>query len=298
MQDRIDYIDTYIEKAEEGKLGECTVCHGHVQSALLEMDYTCCVCLEHLSSTEVRRLENELELAQRIQQTLLPREVPDIPGLEIAAYSRPAQFIGGDYFDFLKLDDGRYCLAIADAAGHGISASLHMASVQAMLRAIIPIASSPADVMQRIHDLFIHNSHFSTFVTFFIGIYDPETQVLSYSNAGHNPPVLLRTGDGEASALMLNPTGAVLGLVEEPLYREVELKLESGDLLVLYTDGVTEAVNPSDELFGNERLIECIERDRQRPAQAIVRGIRDTLERFVNDRALDDDTTFVVIKVA
>ena len=111
---------------------------------------------------------------------LLPQAIPEMPGLEIAAYSRPAQLLGGDYFDFAEFKDGRYCVAIADVDGHGVSASLHMASVQATLRAIVPSSHSPSEVANQIHKLFVHNIHFTTFVTLFIGAFDPSTKSFTY----------------------------------------------------------------------------------------------------------------------
>jgi hypothetical protein len=161
---RLDVIDDAISKADSRTLGKCEICHGDVEPELLEVDYTASVCLEHFSKEERRNLESELELAKDVQKMLLPQEVPNIPGIEIAAYSRPAQIVGGDYFDFIDFSNGLHGLAIADVAGHGVSASLHMASIQALLRTLVPVNSSPAEVMRQVHKLFIHNIRFETFV--------------------------------------------------------------------------------------------------------------------------------------
>jgi hypothetical protein len=139
VRTRLDVIDDTISKADSKTLGKCEVCHEDVEPELLEVDYTARVCLEHLSKEERRNLQNELELAQDVQKMLLPQEVPNIPGLEIAAFSRPAQIVGGDYFDFIDFSNGLHGLAIADVAGHGVSASLHMASIQALLRTLVPV---------------------------------------------------------------------------------------------------------------------------------------------------------------
>jgi sigma-B regulation protein RsbU (phosphoserine phosphatase) len=127
-----------------------------------------------------------------VQKTLLPQEVPNIPGIEIAAFSRPAQIVGGDYFDFIDFSNGFHGLAIADVAGHGVSASLHMASIQALLQTLVPDNKSPAEVMRQVHKLFIHNIRYETFVTFFIGAFDSSTKTLTFCNAGHPPPLILR----------------------------------------------------------------------------------------------------------
>ncbi|GAG93539.1 unnamed protein product, partial [marine sediment metagenome] len=269
-------IDNSITEAESGTLGLCEVCQEYVETDLLEIDYTACVCITHFSEEEVRHLETELELAQSVQKALLPQKVPNIPGLEIAAFSRPAQIVGGDYFDFIEFGTGTHCLAIADVAGHGVSASLYMASIQAMLRAIVPVNHSPAEVLRQMHKLFIHNIRFTTFVTFFVGAFDPTTKTLTYCNAGHNPPMVLqKRNNGKGPIVWLNPTGAAIGLVEEAEFGEKTLSLHEGDLLVMYTDGATEAVDPQNEEFGSERLVAMIERLYQSTPKEVVRGIRE-----------------------
>ena len=253
---RLNVIIDAISKADSRTLGKCEVCHEDVEPELLEVDYTACVCIEHLSEEERRHLESELELAQDVQKMLLPQEVPDIPGLEIAAFSRPAQIVGGDYFDFIDFSNGFHGLAIADVAGHGVSASLHMASIQALLRTLVPLNQSPAEVMRQVHKLFIHNIRFETFVTFFIGAFDSSTKTLTFCNAGHQPPLVLsKNNSRKESVEMLRPTGAAIGLVEEAEFAEKAIELHEEDLLVLYTDGVIEAVNLQNQEFGRERLI-------------------------------------------
>jgi len=131
--------------------------------------------------------------AMTIQKALLPQEIPNIPGLDVAAFSRPAEFLGGDYFDFIDFSADTHGLVIADVAGHGVSASLQMAGLQALARAIIPTSHSPAEVVTHIHNLFRHNIRFTTFVTVFIGAFNPTSSSFTYCNAGHNPPLLLHS---------------------------------------------------------------------------------------------------------
>lgn len=298
VHDHLRVIDDSITEAESGTLCRCEVCQDFVETELLEIDYTACVCISHFSEEEVRHLETELELAQSVQKTLLPQEVPNIPGLEIAAFSRPAQIVGGDYFDFIEFGGGTHCLAIADVAGHGVSASLHMASIQAMLRSIVPLNHSPAEVIRQMHKLLVHNIRFTTFVTFFLGAFNPTTKTLIYCNAGHNPPMVLQNRNGrKGSIVWLNPTRAAIGLVEEAELGEKTLYLREGDLLVMYTDGVTEAVNPQNEEFGSERLVGIIERLYQSPPKEVVQGIREGLEDFSEGKPFADDTTVVVCRI-
>jgi len=295
---RLEVIDNAISKADSRTLGKCEVCHEDVETELLEVDYTACVCIEHLSEEERRHLESDLELAQDVQKMLLPQEVPNIPGLEIAAFSRPAQIVGGDYFDFIDFSNGFHGLAIADVAGHGVSASLHMASIQALLRTLVPVNKSPAEVMRQLYKLFIHNIRFETFVTFFIGAFDSSTKTLTFSNAGHQPPLVLhKTKSKNESVEMLRPTGAAIGLIEEAEFGENTIELQNGDLLVLYTDGVTEAVNLQYQEFGRERLVKLSRQVNNTPVKEVVQEIRQGLEEFSEGKPLADDTTIVICKI-
>ena len=296
---RLDVIDDAISKADSKTLGKCEVCHEVVETELLEVDYTACVCIEHLSKEERHQLESELELAQDVQKMLLPQEVPNIPGLEIAAFSRPAQIVGGDYFDFVDFSNGLHGLAIADVAGHGVSASLHMASIQALLRTLVPVNKSPAEVMLQVHKLFIHNIRFETFVTFFIGAFDSSTKTLTFSNAGHLPPLVLRNNKSKKESVeMLWPTGAAIGLVEEAKFGEKTIDLQEGDLLVLYTDGVTETMNTENQEFGRKRLEALIRQVERLPVKEVIQKIRLSLEEFSEGKPLADDTTIVVNRIA
>jgi sigma-B regulation protein RsbU (phosphoserine phosphatase) len=291
-------IDDTIAKTESGDFGVCKVCGESVNADLLEVDYTANVCIEHLSNEEIARLEDELELARTVQKALLPQEAPSIPGLDIAAYSRPAEFLGGDYFDFIDFSADVHGLVIADVAGHGVSASLQMASIQALARAIIPASPSPAAVVKHIHTLFRHNIRFTTFVSFFIAAFSSATKTLTYCNAGHNPPLLLCPDHTQKSSVSwLHPTGPAIGLVETTEFGEQALTLRPGDLLVLYTDGVVEATDPNNNLFGMDRLVGAVERLYNSSLKEMVQGIRQSVEGFVVGRPLSDDTTFVVCRI-
>lgn len=298
MKAHLETIDETLVKADNHTLGQCEICHESIEPSMLEMDYSCCVCLDHYSADEVRRLETELELAGKVQQSLLPSEVPQIRGLDISAYSRPAQIIGGDYFDFFTFQDHQPGLAIADVAGHGLSASLHMASVQTLLRSLVPAHVSPAEVVAEVQRLFSHNIRFTTFVTLFLAAYDEQAYTLTYSNAGHNPPLVLRqTAQEEPASRWLRPTGPAVGLVEGANFTEAQVRLHPGDLVVMYTDGLTEAMNRKHEMLGQDRIAVWLTQEVNISASEAVQVIRDGLQEFTQGEPAADDITLVVGKL-
>ena len=293
-QARLQVLDTMIEKTEDHTLGVCEVCHDYIEPSRLEMDYTCCVCLDHLSAADRERLEFELQLATKVQQALLPQQAPDIPGLDVAAFSRPAQIVGGDYFDFFHFQDKAHGLVIGDVAGHGMSASLLMASLQASLRTLAPDYDSPVEVVRRLNQLFCHNIHLTNFVTLFLARFEPQTRRLTYCNAGHNPPLLFRARpNGQKPLVYLDPTGAAIGLVEEFQFGVETVTLTPGDTLLLYTDGVTEAMNPHREEFGEARLVELVRHGSYGSVQELISEVRQRLQEFTQGQPLADDTTIV-----
>lgn len=298
VQKHLEVIDTSIERTSQSDMGVCEICQGTIETELLEMDYTCCYCLDHYSEEDKRKLEFELELAQVAQKSLMPQQVPERAGIDTAAFSRPAQVISGDYFDFFDFKDGSQGLTIADVEGHGISASLPMASVQALLRTLVPDSNSPALVASQLHRLMIHNIRFTSFVTLFLASYNMDTRKLTYCNAGHNPPLLYRNGSkGEETIQWLMPNGPAIGLVEEFEFQESSAQLEPGDTIILYTDGVTEAVNNRGEDFGRERLLEAARHTAGSSARIQVNAIRRDLTDFTGGELLADDTTLLIFKI-
>jgi len=292
--EHLQVIDAALEKAEAKTLGICEVCNEYINPGLLEMDYTACVCLDHFSEKERRQLEQELELSQAVQRAMLPQQMPDIPGVELAAFSRPAQIVGGDYYDFFKFQDGAQGLAIADVMGHGVSASLLMTSLQTALRSLAPDTRSPGEVVQRMNHFYLHNVNYPTFVTLILGRYDPATHTLTYCNAGHNPPAHWRSREKRLE--WLGPTGAAIGIVEQSQYSQAVANLAAGDALLFYTDGVTEATNMRDELFGSDRLAALVKQNAHLPAQELVRAARQALASFNGEKPLADDITLLAVK--
>ncbi len=297
VQDHLYVIETSLEKLEHQNLGVCEICHGYVEPNRLAMDYTASVCLDHYSEAEMRRLESELELSQIVQRALLPQNVPSIAGVQVAAFSRPADIIGGDYFDFFKFRDGTHGLVIADVSGHGVSAGMLMSSLQTALRTMAPDTDSPAEILERINRFYIHNINFTTFVTVFLARFDPVNLELTYVNAGHNPPAVHR---GASNAIdWLKPTAPAIGLAEFFRPRIESVTFSKGDSLLLYTDGVTEVLNSTgDEQFGQDRLAELLLQNSDRAAPDILQAMYQRASAFGDNRSLADDVTMVALKIS
>lgn len=296
VEDHIHVIAESLEKIENHTLGICEVCHGVVDVALLEMDYTSQVCLDHYSEEERRRLESELELSQVVQRALLPQRAPVISGVEVAAFSRPAEIIGGDYFDFFKFRDGSHGLVIADVSGHGVSAGMLMSSLQTAIQTLAPDADSPAGILERINRFYIHNVNFATFVTVFLARFDPATLTLTYVNAGHNPPAVYRSANNEVQ--WLRPTAPAIGLAEVFHPRTESVALSRGDSLLLYTDGVTEVLNTSNEQFGQDRLAELFLQSTHLTAPHLLQAVLQQTSAFGQNNPLADDLTMVALKIS
>jgi predicted ester cyclase len=203
---------------------------------------------------ERERIEQELRVARRIQQSLLPESVPELEGWRIAAYYGPAREVGGDFYDFLELQDGRLGLVVGDATGHGMPAALVMATTRGMLRAVVQSLESPGEVLARVNEALVADIPPSMFVTCFYGVLDPKDGHLSYANAGHNLPC--RWHDGQAEELRAR--GMPLGLMPGMPYEEKETILASGDSTLIYSDGLVEAHDPQGEMFGFPRLRELV----------------------------------------
>ena len=296
VQEHLEVLNEAATKAEEQTLGLCTVCEEYVETSRLEVDYTASICIDHYTEDQRRTLEKELELSQKVQKALLPQQIPDLAGLELAAFSQPARIVSGDYFDFFHFQDGSPGFVIADVMGKGIAASLLMASLQASLRILVTEEKSPCVVIKRLNQIFCHNINLTKFVTIFLVRYEQDSKTLHYCNAGHNPPLLFRTNKPD-SVQWLDSTSAAIGLVEDFQFVEANVRLSSGDLLLLYTDGVTEALNSTEEEFGTERLAEIVLRTPDTSPRELVAALRRSIQEFTNGHPLEDDTTILAVKV-
>ncbi len=245
-------------------------------------------------AVEQGRLERELQMAYEIQAGFLPQETPQIPGWEFAARWQPAREVAGDYYDFIPSAAGQLGLVIADVSDKGMPAALFMTLTRSIIRASVDRAPSPADGIAHANRLICADSTGGMFVTLFYMLLDPKTGTLTYVNAGHNPPLLYRAGEDELTELM--PTGAALGVFTDLSYEQRTVQLAPGDLILLYTDGVTDATNVQLEDFGEERLRHVVLEKGREPAIEMIAGLEQALSEFVGASLPFDDVTIVAVR--
>lgn len=249
-------------------------------------------------AVEKGRLERELQVARQVQTSFLPREVPQLSGWQMAARWIPAREVAGDYYDFIPLVSGQQMqgcgLAIADVADKGMPASLMMVDARAILRASIYAAPDLAQAVERTNDLSSADSDEGMFVTLFTALIQPDHGRLAYVNAGHNPPLLLRKGKKEPE--LLSRTGMALAIMPEMPYEQREVTLNSGDVLLMYTDGVPDALDANGQEFGMERLTALLVKHASLPAEGLLGKLEDALQAFVGEAAPFDDITILVLK--
>jgi sigma-B regulation protein RsbU (phosphoserine phosphatase) len=244
------------------------------------------------------RLNREVEIAREVQERLFPQKLPEIPGLDYCGHCRPALGVGGDYYDFLALAAGQLGIAIGDVSGKGIAAALMMASLQASLRGEATRApENLAAVVSNINRLVYEASAAHRYATFFYGQYNPATREFHYVNAGHNPPMLFRLCDGEWQLSRLDVGGTVVGLLESFPYQQGLVMLAPGDVLVAFTDGISEAMNDADEEWGEKNLVETIESNSKMAAAELLQCVLKAADAFVAGAKQHDDMTLVVLRV-
>ena len=248
----------------------------------------------HTSMLEQRRIKGELEVAKTIQQTFLPDDNPRLPGLDVAGLNIPSAEVGGDYYDFIDIIDGQIGVAIADVAGKGVPAALIMATFRASLIAEIRNNYALRSIMQKVNRLLCERNESSRFVTAIYGVLDVRNRIFTFSNAGHNPGIL-RRADG--SIIMLKEGGTALGLFENATFDERAIGLMPGDLIFLYTDGVTDTVGRDGTMFEMDRLIELVHKAAGRPAAEIVKMVETAIDEFADHDQSQDDLTMLVICV-
>jgi len=247
----------------------------------------------HEEVLEKRRLEGEVAIGQRIQRTFLPERNPEIPHFDIAGANYSSELVGGDYYDYIRIADQHLGIVIGDVSGKGIAAALIMASFRASLIAEIRNNYAIKTVFAKVNKLLWESVEPDRFVTAIYGVLDIANRRYTYVNAGHNPAFLYRAGADRFE--ILDSTGPLLGTFEAASYKERQVEIPAGDLLVLYTDGVTEAMNSEGDFFGEDRLREVIRARKGESAATVVRGIWETVRAF-RDREQDDDLTIVAIK--
>jgi len=244
-------------------------------------------------SNERQRLERELDVAQRIQHSFLPQQLPRLEGWQIATFYRAARQIGGDFYDFIPLKSGKWGIVIADVADKGVPAALFMALCRTNIRAAAFNRDDPAETLVRVNELLLSDSRSDMFVTVWYGVWDAATGEITYANTGHNPPLLM-SADG--SSMELAAKGIALGVVEQLKLEKRSCVMAADDVLVAYTDGITDALRSDGAEFGLIGLHSTVLHHRQRSATEIERAIIQALDNFTGDEAQFDDVTLIVIK--
>ncbi len=243
---------------------------------------------------EKQKMEEELEIARDIQRNLLPHSIPCYSQFEIAAVNISSKQVGGDYYDIIPLDEKHFLIAIADVSGKGVPASLLMANIQAFLKIISKQGMQLDEATAIINDLICENTFDGKFITFFWAIINNEDKTLHYVNAGHNPPLLIR----KKEITKLEKGGIILGVMKTFVpYSSDTIQLETDDVLVLFTDGVTEAMSSNDEEYSDEKLEEISVKLTDQPASSILSSIQTDVQKFANGTTQSDDITLMVLKV-
>jgi len=261
--------------------------------------------LENLTAevAQRERISREIEIAREVQEHLFPQATPSLPGIDLAGHCRPAQAVGGDYYDFFVLPacagDERLAIALGDISGKGISAALLMASLRASLRSAAEM--QPGDLamlMRHVNRLVYESSTANRYATFFYAELDPQNRLLNYVNAGHNPPVVLRG----AEVIRLEATGTVIGLLPDVPFTRANIVLWPGDVLMAFTDGISEAMNTGEEEWGEDQMIAAVEaflaRGECKTARQILECVYREVDRFTGSAPQHDDMTLLVCSVS
>ena len=247
----------------------------------------------HEQLIEKKRLEGQLEVARQVQLALLPPHDPEIAGYDISAYNFPTEEVSGDYYDWVKIFEDQIAIVIADVSGKGVPAAILMAFLRASLRAASHIGYATHISMSKVNELLWESIERNQFITAFYGILDASKGTLAYSNAGHNPPLLVNP---VGTSRYIDKGEQPLGMFRTTRYHEYYLEFEPGDVLVLYTDGATEASSPSGEEFGRERLAQVVKEVYDKPAREMIASLQLAVLEWTDNKGSNDDVTFFVIK--
>jgi serine phosphatase RsbU (regulator of sigma subunit) len=263
-----------------------------IDTRALQPDY-----LERLNEKE--RIKRELEIARQVQLSFLPRQLPTLSGVDIAAICIPANEVGGDYYDFVSFGNGRLGVVIGDVSGKGISAAFYMTLTKGIVKSSVQEGLAPAQVLIRANRIFYDNVERGIFVSLIYGVLDLPNRVFTFARAGHNPVLLLRRH--EQNATLVSPKGLALGLERGEIFaqniQEQTLAINSGDVLVFYTDGFTEAMNRQNDEFGESRMMEILSNGVRVSSQETIFQIRHAVQSFIGNVSQHDDMTMVVVKV-
>lgn len=247
----------------------------------------------HEQLIEKKRLQGQLEVARQVQLELLPPKDPELPGYDISAYNFPTEEVSGDYYDWVRIYDDEIGIVIADVAGKGVPAAILMAFLRASLRAATHIGYATSISMAKVNYLLWESIERNQFVTAFYGILDSSNRTLSYSNAGHNPPLVI---NAKRETQFIEHGEQPLGMFPGTRYHEYHLLLQPGDVMVLYTDGVTEAQSPDGEEFGRDRLAQAVKDYYDQPARQMIASLQLAVLEWTAQAGANDDVTFFIIK--
>jgi sigma-B regulation protein RsbU (phosphoserine phosphatase) len=249
-------------------------------------------------AVEKGRLERELQMARQVQLSLLPSEVPETPGWEFAALWLPARQVAGDYYDFIPGQNGQLGMVVADVSDKGMPAALFMALSRSIVRASLDANLSAADSIQRANRLICQDSTSGMFITLFYALLDPRAGRITFVNAGHNPALFCRRGDrpGQGAIYRQARTGMALGVEAETSYEQRVLAFDPGDFLVMYTDGITDSVDPQGQSFGMDRLENLVLAHRDESAQQIRAALEMAIQDFTGGAPGFDDITLLIVR--
>jgi len=286
----LQQVDSALERIDNGSYGICDVCHDSIETDRLLIDPLVTVCLDHLNHHQQKALEQDLEFAIKIQRNLLPENNLTVNGWEFSYYYNPAGTVSGDFCDYIKLDDNSVLFALGDVSGKGISASLMMSHLHALIRSLLSFNLPVNEIVTRANRLFCESTLSTHYATMVFGKANKAGDV-EICIAGHNPPILIKKGDVST----LTATGIPVGLFCQSDYELVNFKLQRGDSLILYTDGLTEA-SANEIEYGEERLKAQLLKSWDRSARNIIDDLINDHKNFLKDSPRFDDVTIAVIR--
>lgn len=244
-----------------------------------------------------QRIKQELQIAREVQQSFLPARMPQIPRLDIAAVCKPAHETGGDYYDFIQLDEHRVAIAVGDVSGKGIQAAFYMTFVKGLLHSLCRETDSPAEVLKKTNRLFYENANKGTFISLVYGIIDMKENEFTFARAGHNPVLHVNTANDKVKELQ--PGGLGIGLTKEQIFdnkiEEIKLSITEDDLFLLYTDGIVEALNEMHQFYGTKNLIRLVKKQKNKPAKTIISTVSQSVETYIGKAKQHDDMTLMAV---
>jgi len=235
-----------------------------------------------------------METAKKIQQSFLPESPPFINGFELSALSLPARQVGGDFYDFIPIAEGKWSIVIADVSGKGMPAALFMALSRTLVRATVTENGTASQAMGQVNRLITQEAKMGMFVTLFYAVLDPKKRQLHYVNAGHNPPFVFRDSSGDIT--LLRASGIAMGVMEEVSFEEKHIELSANDIVVFYTDGITEAINAEMTQFGEKKLIDTIDNNAEMPVSDMIIKVKEEVFTYAGGQPQHDDFTLVILK--